>query len=77
MEGIHHFVCDPMSAEYDSIACDDYHANTGGNGEDPSFCDPMSAEYDSIACDDYHANSGGNGEEPSFCDPITKQNMTP
>jgi PKD repeat protein len=60
-----------MSADYDSIACDDYYSNSGGNGDEPSFCDPNSQDYDQEACEDYHSDSGGIDQEPGFCDPMS------
>lgn len=54
-------VCDPSSAAYDQVACDDQ--SGGSDSGDP--CDPNSTAYDQASC--YDPNSGG-GSDQSFCD---------
>jgi hypothetical protein len=50
-------VCDPTSAAYDEVACDD---QTGGyDSGDP--CDPNSTAYDEVSC-------YGGSDDQSFCD---------
>jgi hypothetical protein len=55
-------VCDPSSAAYDPIACEDQSGSTGDSG-DP--CDPNSSAYDLSVCNGSSPDSGG---DMSFCD---------